>query len=461
MVSIDGIASGINTTDLISQLMRLERQPQIRLQTERGRMVRMNSLYNEINRNMAAVGTAAKAITGTSGWEAAKATSSHADRVAVTALATAPAASLTFSVDQLAKPGSIVSAGSVASTGVMVVDPATTPTVYLSKGGTETAVGVGDGTLGAVVANINAADAGIAAAAVNVGDTNGDGADEYRLQLTSTTTGAGSDITVRNTSGGAGTDPFTTSLGGLGTLVAGANAKLQVGGTGGYTIERASNTFSDVLDGVTFTLAEADPATEVTVTVERDTGALADRVSRLVDALNTALGGMAKQQAYDADSKSAGPLMGDSMVRRLRSSLVRDATDAVAGNDIGSPGLAGVAIQRGGTLKFDREKFIEQYEKDPAAVEALLGAGTGVAGRLEALAASSKTQIDATVKSRTDQLPGIDGRIASWDNRLEIREQTLRRQFEAMEKALGQMNSQSQWLAGQLGSLANVNYGGS
>lgn len=464
MASIDGIASGINTSDLISQLMRLERAPQVRLQTDRSRMVRMNSLYQEINRNMAAVGTAAKVITGTNGWEAAKASSSHPDRVAVTASDTADPTSLTFTIDRRAEAGSIVSAGTVPGKSAVVVDPATTPTIYLTKDGTETAVDVGDGKLSTIVANINAAGAGTTATAVNTGDPDGDGTDDYRLQLTSTTTGASSDITVRDTSGGGGADPFTTALGGLKTLVAGANAVLRVGGngdgTGGYTIERASNTFSDVLDGVTFTLAKADQATHVTVSVERDTGALADRVSKLVDAVNTALTGMAKQQAYDADTKTAGPLMGDSLVRRLRSSLGLAATDAVGGNTIGSPGLAGIAIQRDGTLKFDRTKFIEQYENDPAAVEALLGAGTGMAGRLEALAKSSKTQIDATVKSRTNQLPGIDSRIASWDQRLEIREQTLRRQFEAMEKALGQMNSQGQWLSGQLAGLANVNYGG-
>lgn len=457
MASIDGIASGINTTDLISQLMRLERQPQIRLQTERGQLVRMNSLYQEINRNMAAIGTAAKAITGTGGWEAAKATSSHADRVAVTASDSAPAGSLTFTVDRLAAAGSSRSIGTVAGKDTVVVDPGTTPTIYLTKDGTETAVDVGDGKLSTIVANINAAGAGITASAVNVGDTDNDGTSEYRLQLTSTTTGANSDIDVSDTAGGGGADPFATSLGGMTVLTAGANAVLRVGGngdgTGGYTIERVSNTFSDVLDGVTFTLLRADQATAVTVDVGRDTGAIADRVSKLVDAVNTALKGMAKQQAYDADTKDAGPLMGDSMVRRLRSSLALAATDAVAGNSIGSPGLAGIAVQRDGTLEFDRAEFIEQYEKDPAAVQGLLGSGTGVSGRLEALAASSKVQIDATVKSRSEQLPRIDDRIASWDRRLAVREQALRNQFQAMEKALGQMNSQGQWLAGQLAGL--------
>lgn len=456
MASIDGLSSGIATGDLINQLMRLERMPQVRLQTERSKVVRVNSLYNEVNRQMAAIATAAKAITGANGWDAAKATSSDTSRVAVTASATAPTASLTFTVERLAQAGAIRSVGTVAGQDAAVVTAGTK--IYLNKGTAETEIDVGDGKLSTVVANINAADAGVTASAVNVGDSNGDGVAEYRLQIVSTTTGAATNITVDDTAGAGGADPFG-ALGGMTSLVTGVDAQLKVGGTGGYTIDRASNTFSDVLDGVTFTLTKADTATEVTVRVEGDTGALADRVSKLVDAANTALTGMAKQQAYDADSKSAGPLMGDSLVRRLRTDLVRGASDAVAGNGIGSPGLAGVAVQRDGTLKFDRAAFIEQYEKDPAAVQGLLGAGTGVAGRLEALAANAKTQIDATVKARTDRLPAMDGRIASWDRRLEIREQTLRRQFEGMEVALGRMQQQSQWLSGQLAGLP-TNYGG-
>lgn len=459
MASIDGLSSGIATSDLITQLMRLERQPQIRLQTQRSQVVRLNSLYNEVNRQMSAIATAAKAITGTNGWASAKATSSDATRVAVTASPTAPAGSLTFTVEQLARAGSIVSGGTAAGRDAVIIDSNTTPTIYLTKDGTETAVAVGDGKLSTIVANINKAGAGITAAAVNTGDPDGDGTNDYKLQLTSTTTGALPDISVRDATGGAGADPFAGTIGPMGTLVSGANARLQVGGAGGYSIERASNTFSDVLDGVTFSLAKADPATEVTVDVTGDTGAIADRVSKMVDAANAALTGMAKQQAYDADTKTAGPLMGDSLVRRLRSDLVRAASDAVAGNDIGSPGLAGVVVQRDGTLKFDRTEFIEQYEKDPAAVQALLGSGNGVAGRLEALTASAKTQIDATVKARTNQLPGIDKRIESWDRRLQVREQTLRRQFEAMEVALGQMQSQGNWLAGQLAGL-QANNGG-
>jgi flagellar hook-associated protein 2 len=47
----------------------------------------------------------------------------------------------------------------------------------------------------------------------------------------------------------------------------------------------------------------------------------------------------------------------------------------------------------------------------------------------------------------------ITDQIASWDNRLALRETALRRQFSAMEAALGQAKNQSTWLAGQIAGL--------
>ena len=47
----------------------------------------------------------------------------------------------------------------------------------------------------------------------------------------------------------------------------------------------------------------------------------------------------------------------------------------------------------------------------------------------------------------------VDDRIAAFDVRLALREQTLRRQFTAMETALANLQSQQSYLAGALGSL--------
>ncbi len=46
--------------------------------------------------------------------------------------------------------------------------------------------------------------------------------------------------------------------------------------------------------------------------------------------------------------------------------------------------------------------------------------------------------------------------IADWDVRLEQRRTSLERQYGALEVALGKLQSQSSWLAGQISSLPQM-----
>ena len=51
----------------------------------------------------------------------------------------------------------------------------------------------------------------------------------------------------------------------------------------------------------------------------------------------------------------------------------------------------------------------------------------------------------------------MEDSIANWDLRLAQRRTTLERQYSALEVALGQLQSQSTWLASQLSSLTTNN----
>lgn len=448
--SIDGIVSGLGTSDLIAQLMRVERQPQVQLQRKRDTAQKVLDAYRSLNTRFSAIRDAAKALGTATGWELAKATSSDAARVSAQATAGAKPGSITFTVDQLAAAAASVSSGTVSSTGDAVT---TSATVFVTKGATTTEVSVGDGSLASVVSGINTAKIGVTATAVQVEPG------KYKLQLESTTTGADTDISVDD---GAGGNPFASStLGSVGQLRAGADAKLQVGGPSGYTVTRSSNTISDLLAGVTMTLTKADPATSVTVDVAADAEGLADRVGKLVDTLNAALGEMKSTTAYNAETKKGGVLLGESLVRRLRGDLVLAATDEVPGAALNSPSAAGLSVKADGTLGFDRAKFLDAYAKDPGAVEDVVGSGTGsAAGMAARVAALAQGAVDAgtgllpsAVEGRQSEVRSLDRRIAEMDVRLADREQRLRLHFNSMEAALGRLRQQGDWLAAQLTRL--------
>ena len=447
MASVDGLVSGLNTSDIIKQLMQLERQPQVRLQTKQASVESAISALRNLNTKFMAIKTAAEKMTVGTGWQLATATTTDATRVSATAVAGAPQGSMTFTVDRLAAASAYLTSGHVTDRTAPGSVATANSSIWITKGaaGTPVEVPTGDGSLNAVVSAINKSGAGVSASVIQL--TSG----EYKLQLASTTTGADTAIKVEETVGGPAA---LTSMGTMDLKVPGQDAQLTVLG---QVVTRASNTVSDLLQGVTLTLAKADPATEVTVAVKSDTEALASQVQGLVDAVNAARSDIKALTTYNLETKAKGKLYGDHAVRSLNDRL----GTAVVGDGTTSAGIAGVSVARDGTVTFDKTKFLKALADDPVSVEKTLGAG-GVAGRLQALAdgvSRSKTAeggpglIAGSISSREGQVTSLRANIKSWDNRLELRERTLMRQYAALETALGASQQQGQWLAGQIAGL--------
>src|SRR5688500_16913335 len=160
--------------------MSLERQPQNRLKTQKTAIGSEIAIYQTLNTKFAALAAKAQELARPAGWAAMLATSSS-PAVTATATSSASAGQLSFTVQQLARAEAVASGGTVASTAVIVATGPVTVQV-----GTETVnIDPGSGSLSALVDAINASGAGISAAAVKVGTAG------YRLQISSTTTGAG------------------------------------------------------------------------------------------------------------------------------------------------------------------------------------------------------------------------------------------------------------------------------
>ena len=239
----------------------------------------------------------------------------------------------------------------------------------------------GGGSLGALVDAINAAGAGISAAAVKVG-TSG-----YRLQVSSTATGANSNISIDTANLNDGVSSFAT-------VQAGRDASIRIGeGAGAYDVTSPTDSITDLLPGVSIHLHSADPATTVTVTVAQDGEALADKVAALVDAANGALSTIAANSTYDPQTKKAGLLLADGNARRLTDRVLNAISSIVDASRLGTAGAVGVSLVKDGTVSFDRAKFLAAYAADPIAVAALFQeGGTATDGRVSYLAGSDNTR---------------------------------------------------------------------
>jgi flagellar hook-associated protein 2 len=115
-------------------------------------------------------------------------------------------------------------------------------------------------------------------------------------------------------------------------------------------------------------------------------------------------------------------------------------------------------VNRSGRLDFDEAAFKAAYAADPTGTaEMFTTAADGFAARVAEVAKGASDSSDGTLSAAiTGRQSGIDrmeDSIDEWDRRLTLRRTALERQFTALETALSQMSSQSNWLAGQLASL--------
>ncbi|GAA2023454.1 flagellar filament capping protein FliD [Nocardioides kribbensis] len=435
--SISGLASGLDTATLVDQFMQLEAAPQTRLKAKVSSEQSLVTTLQTLNTKVALLASKAEALAKPSAWTPLTATSSNA-AVSVTAGASAGPASLSVTVTGVARSHQLGFAQAHALTDQVT---GASTSVRLDRFDGSPVDLATDGTLSGLARAINdpANATGLAASLVKVADGS------YQLLVESTATGAAQDFTLTGSDGAA-------LLGGA-TVRAGSDASIDLGA--GIVVTSTTNTFTDVLPGVTLTLgAAATTGTTSSVALARDTSKLATSVKDLVDTVNSLLADIDAQTSYDSATKKSGALAGDATARSLRSALL----NAVYPSDGTSLASLGIQVSRTGTLTFDQSAFTQAYAADPAGVaERFSTAGDGFAARVATVAkgASNSTTgtLTAAITGRRTGIERLQDGIEAWDTRLELRRTTLQRQFTALETALGQMSSQSSWLAGQISSL--------
>ena len=218
-ISFSGLASGLDTSSIISQLTNTAQIPITNLNKQITGYNSQTADWQALNTNLAALQSAVKTLSNQSTLNVPSAASSNAVAATITAQVGATLGSHSLTVSQLATAQEVVSA------------PVSSGTTALGRTGSFTLNGksvqinTGD-ALTDVASKINAAGAGVPANVVNVG-TN-----DYRLTLSSAQTGAANSIAAADGSGG-------TVLSSLGLVQTGAASIRQpityTQGTANYT----------------------------------------------------------------------------------------------------------------------------------------------------------------------------------------------------------------------------------
>ncbi|RLV56460.1 hypothetical protein D9V41_05120 [Aeromicrobium phragmitis] len=426
--SISGL-SGFDSRAIVDQLMALEAVPQDRLKTKLATEENRVKVLQGLNTRLAALVTKAKEFGGADTWNSLAATSSH-QGVSVATLSGGVPGHYTIDVESTATAHRITYDAALPTDQVV---PAGSSLRLTVDGETRT-IDAANGTLAAVVNALNGSGTGVRASTVKLDDGT------LRLSVTSVATGAESAFTLTAEDG-------SPILGG-GTAAAGRDAVIVVDGD---RVTSSSNTFADVVSGLSFTIGAAAVGESVSVEVKADEAKPVAAAKEFVAAVNEVL---AEIDRLTASTPGApGPLAGDSQLRTVRNDLLEAVFP-------GSGSLADVGIQttRNGTLTFDAEKFSAALGSDPAGTRSALGAGAaGFAGRIQETATAASESgtglVSVAIAGRSSTVTRLQESIDAWDLRLEMRRNTLSRQFTALETSLATMQGQADWLAGQLSSL--------
>ncbi len=418
--SISGLSSGIDTNSLISQLMTVAAQPQTQLKNQLS--VQQNTLtaYQSINTKLTALQAAADAVKQASTWGATKAVSSSTAVVASTTSAAIAGSAATFDVIRMAT----AQISTVAATGAVVAAPPNGIDVIDSAGVTHH-LALADGSASAVATAVNNAGLGIRATVINTDSG-------PLLQFTSTATGAAGAFTIN----GLDTPPQT--------LVAGRDAQIAVGNpaAGGYTLSSSTNTFNNVIPGVTFSIGAV--ASGVTVAVSSDATAISDKMKALVDAANATLAELGKHTG------KGGVLESDFQI----SSIANSVLSAISRGDGANTSFASIGVQltSKGELAFDATAFTSAYAADPAKAQAT--AATSLAATVSSLAMKSSTvTLSPLINSGTSQVSQLNKQISDWDTRLASQRTAMQAKYAAMEVALQKLEATSSYLTSALAAI--------
>lgn len=259
-------------------------------------------------------------------------------------------------------------------------------------------------TLDGIAKAINTAAAGVTASVV--ADADG----TARLTLKGAT-GAAQAFTL------SGSTPELSALNvGVGEAAttigaAAGNARLSLDGV---AVERASNTVTDLVEGVKLNLAATNVGRPVTLGTSTPTEGIRQAVTDFVDTYNQ-LQALLKTETNATD----GPLRSDynatGLARALRGLTL---TSLVTGPATGAPttlSAIGVATNRDGTLSVDAARLNVALTRTPDAVEALFADGTGANGNglaaaLDAISTDAVAK-KVVVNGRTETL-GLTGSAA-------------------------------------------------
>jgi flagellar hook-associated protein 2 len=462
-LQLSGLASGVDTSSIVDQLMAIERQKVTRINNNQTSVTAHQTALKAVSDKLNALSSAAAALNDSATWKTAQtSTSSDATKVAVAQLDGAGIGGHTVSVDRLAS--SAQHGFSYASAGA-----AGTFTITSSTGSATISVGA-NASAKDIATAINASTTAPVYAAVVKDD---DGTE--RIVMSSRKTGSDNDFTVDTSHMAPGSSlSEDTDYQRVG---ANLNALYSVDGVAKPPSQ--TNAIENAIPGLRITLTgvTTSPVTITTNEATIDKASIKSKVKAFVDAYNAVVDltrtDISEKKVVNASTTAdlqKGQLFGDLGLNGMLSSLKETLTktvanigglDSLADIGISVPKSTGVITEdaKAGKLTFDETALDGQLDKDWTQVQTLFN-GVGARKGFSLLVTDFvkaqtglKGVLTGRINSDSTSLKDLANQVTATNLRLDQTEARLKAQFAAMETALQNSQSQQAWLEGQISSL--------
>ncbi len=463
-IGVSGLMSGLDTDSIISQLMSLEQRPIMLLQQKEAAYQAKITALGVVKSSLSDLQKSVEDLKSSDDFITYETNSSDSDILEASIDGDVQIGNYNITVQSLAKEqhlrgAAFTSSDTAVGTGTLTLKVGSNDSVDIE-------IDSEHNTLEGIAEAINKADAGVTAGVIYDG-TN------YYLTLQGHETGSNNTISITmqdddgDSSDNAGlssiyTDPSTQSFT---ETQAASNAVMSVNGID--NIERSSNTFTDLIDGISITLKEADPTKTVTVSTSKNYGGLTKKLNDFIKKYNDVIDTVSKQTAYNGGGAAAGTLLGDSSISRISRSLSGMVYEPVSGVDesVNSLSKLGIEIDEEGHLSLDTDKLDKAMEETPNEVISFF---TSTDEDNEGFAVKLDNFLDGYLESKTgiitskedglkDSVDDIEDRIESMNVRLSKREENLRKQFLNLELMMAQYQDTASRLDQQLSSISNLN----
>jgi flagellar hook-associated protein 2 len=456
--NVGGIATGLDTNSIITQLLAIDRQPETLLNQQSTIETARQNALKSIQTSMQSLQTASQALRAPSLWANTQTVSSSSSAISAVLTGGAAAGGFQIGVSRLASAAQVTQSSTVAAAGA-------DDTLHIKVGaGATTDVQVKSGdTLSTIASKINANPTSQVYASVVSG----------KLVLSGQVTGQANSIAV--TSDGT----LVADLGMTQTLQAN-DASFTVNGN---PQSSASNTVTTALAGVSITLngTTASDASLVVSAPAPSSSNITSAVQAFVTAYNSTVDLIS---GYVNDPKVANPttdaqreagmLQGDPQLLSILSKLRQSATAVMSGQPTGSNYLGNIGLSTGaavgsgtisqdsleGKLTLDTTAFQSALASNFSGVKALFSTTTGsyssegLSQRMDDLInpqAGPLGVLSTRITSEASLITSYASQVADIEQRVALHEQQLRTQFTAMETAVAQLQQTS----ASLGSSAS------